>query len=492
MNQVIPRVVFAAPSSGSGKTVVTCGFLQVLKNRGISCRAWKCGPDYIDPIFHKYVMGLEGGNLDCYFSGEKGVTRQLAAAAKDGELQVIEGVMGYYDGLGGVSLEASTYHLSRALKAPVVLVVDGRSSSLSLAAVIKGFLEFQQPSYIKGVILNNTSPKMAQLLRPAVEALGVRFFGSLPVCKEAKIESRHLGLVMPEEENGGDGLLQLNQMLLRLADRMEETLDIDGILKLAASAGPSVENPVVCEKQLHQEGSGESRKVRIGVARDQAFCFYYQENLALLEEMGAELVLFSPIHDKELPKGICGLILGGGYPELYASKLSANGRMREEIRRAAEGGMPLLAECGGFLYLHEELEDNEGVIYPMAGIIKGRAYRTNKLSRFGYIRISAVQKLKFLSEGEEIRGHEFHYWESTDPGSDCVACKPCGPPSPAFGGRSGKSPSPAFGGRSWNCIHGAGAIFAGFPHLYYPSCPSVVTRWLTHCDEWEKGRQEAR
>lgn len=459
MNKKFPRLMIAAPKSGSGKTLITCGLLNALLIRKITCHSFKCGPDYIDPMFHHYVLGIKGGNLDTYFLPKDQVRELFMNQAKGAMISVIEGVMGYYDGVGGSSTWASSYDVAVSLEVPVILVLDGKGASLSLAAVVKGFAEYKENSHIKGVILNRTSKAMAERLKPEIEALGVKFYGYLPECEEGRLESRHLGLVLPEEREG------LKNQLDLLAGRLEETLDIDGILKLAQSAS---DLPAQEESQIKEDTSYIlPDPISIGVARDEAFCFYYEENVSLLKKMGVQLIPFSPLHDKNLPEGICGLILGGGYPELYAKELSDNESMIKDIRKARENSVPILAECGGFLYLHEELEIEEGISYPMAGIVRAKAFPTNRLSRFGYIEVKAKEETPYLMEGESIRGHEFHYWDSTDHGIQMEAQKP-------------------LGGKSWQCIHANGNMMAGFPHLYYRSNPSVPERFVRMCRQFGK------
>lgn len=454
LNDSYPRLMLAAPKSGSGKTMMTCGLLNAFLLRKLPCRSFKCGPDYIDPMFHKSVLGIDGGNLDTFFLDQQRVREQFSDRAKGAGISVIEGVMGYYDGVGGDTTHASSYEVACALDTPVVLVLDCKGASLSLAAVVKGFLEYKENSHIKGVILNRTSAVMAGRLRPAMEELGVHIYGYLPECEEGTFGSRHLGLVLPGELKG------LKDQLHKLAVKLESTIDVDGLIKLAQEAKPLPFLKERSECRVSQVISG--KEVVIGMALDEAFCFYYQENLKLLEEMGARLIPFSPIHDKALPPGICGLLLGGGYPELYCKELSENESMLREIRNASERGLPILAECGGFLYLHQELETKDHKSYCLSGVIPGRAFPTERLLRFGYIEAFAREDIPFLKKGESIRGHEFHYWDSTNNGAGMEAIKP--------GGK-----------KSWNCVHGEGNLLAGFPHFYYPSNPVLPERFVEAC-----------
>ena len=443
-----PRLLFAASASGSGKTTVVCGLLRALKNRGKGVRAFKCGPDFIDPLFHETVVGVPSGTLDLFFSDQDQLKRLYCRHAAGADLCLIEGVMGYYDGLGAATDRASSYAVAKALDAPVVLVVDGRGQSLSALATLTGFLRFREDSRIRGVLFNRMSEGVYSALKPEVEKLGVRPLGFVPKALELMIESRHLGLVTPGE------IEDLGQKLDALAALLERTVDMEGLLALAGSA-PALEAPPA-------PPIPPLPRTRIAVARDQAFCFLYRDNLDLLADYGAELIFFSPLHDDALPAGAQGLILPGGYPELHARALSENESMRRSVREAIQNGLPCLAECGGFLYLHRELEDMEGRSWPMAGVLDARAYRTPRLGRFGYITLTAKADTAFLPAGEIVRGHEFHYFESESCGDALHAQKPTG-------------------SRGWDCGHSRGNLLMGFPHLYYPSDPQLIERFLRAC-----------
>lgn len=447
-----PRMMLAAPASGSGKTTVTCGILRALVQRGVKVSSFKCGPDYIDPLFHETVLGTKSGNLDLFFQ-EPSVLRYLfCERARDTELSVLEGVMGYYDGMAAHTWEGSSYDVARMLGAPVILVVNARGQSLSALATLRGFLGDGPDSGIRGVIFNQMSQRVYEALSPQVEKLGVKPLGYVPRTPELMLESRHLGLVTPGE------LEHIAQKMDQLAALLEETVDIDGMLTLARAALPLDAPP----PPLPAPG----KPVILAVARDEAFCFLYGDNLALLERLGAELRFFSPLSDDCLPSGCQGILLCGGYPELYGQRLSQNVSMRQCVRSAIAGGMPCLAECGGFLYLHQQLEDWNGTDWPMVGAVAGRAYNTGKLNRFGYLRLTANHPGSLLVPGEELRGHEFHYYESESCGTDCTAAKP-------------------FGGKTWACIHGDETLFAGFPHLSYWSNPRFVSRFLQQCAQRE-------
>lgn len=473
----LPRFMLAAPSSGSGKTMITCGILQALKTRGLRPRSYKCGPDYIDPMFHTQVLGTPSRNLDTFFTGRE-ITRYLFShSAADAGISVMEGVMGLYDGLGGITMDASSYDLACVTNTPVVLVVNAKGMSLSIIPFLKGFADYQRENgtVIRGVILNRVTKMTAQLLKDRIEEeTGLKLIGSVPELDACRVESRHLGLVTPGE------ISDLRSRIEELAKELETCLDFDALISIAEDA-PDYEEAEAelpqCVRKLAENGrlhgSGPERsaekedtdKVRLGLARDEAFCFYYQDNLELLELLGAELIPFSPIHDAKIPENCSGLLLGGGYPELYAKALSENQTMKEEIRLALASGMPCLAECGGFMYLHERMQDMENCFYPMVGAIPGDVYRTKRLGRFGYITLSTGAG-QLLPEDAVIRGHEFHYFDSTNPGSSYHAEKPVT-------------------GRSWDCIQGSGQSACGYPHLHYWSNPEFAARFVAQMREYQ-------
>ena len=457
-----PRILVAAPGSGSGKTLLTTGLLTLFQNRGIRCRSFKCGPDYIDPMFHKYVLGIDSCNLDSFFLQQEELRALFQKRAADAELSILEGVMGYYDGIGGNSTAASTYEVAKITDTPVILVLDGKGSSLSLAAQVKGFLDYRKDSHICGVILNKTNKMVGERLRPEIEKLGVRYLGAVPVCETMDIKSRHLGLTMPQEQS------ELRGHLNAFAKQLEEYLDVDGILELAGCSGEKLPEAGKTEQSnqtdLNQEetkqdeirpidSESEPPTRRMAVAMDKAFCFYYQENLDFLRQHGWELIPFSPLHDAALPEQVHAILLGGGYPELYAKELSANEPMLASIRNAHAEGIKILAECGGFLYLQEHLEDEMGNCWPMVGLIHADGFRTEKLGRFGYISLTQNGAVR-------IKGHEFHYWESTAPGSAFRAEKPQSD-------------------RGWDCMYRTDSLLAGFPHLYYLSGPDLILSFLS-------------
>ncbi len=445
----LARFMITAPASGSGKTLITCGILQALVNRKMKVSSFKCGPDYIDPMFHARVIGTMSRNLDGFFVDDDTLKYLFCRTADSHDISVIEGVMGFYDGKRAATTEGSSYDVSQKLDTPVILLVNCKGASISCVPVIKGFKEFR-PNNIKGVILNNMSAMVFPEVKKAIEEeVGVKVIGYVPKLKDINLESRHLGLILPDE------VVALKDNLNRLADILEDTLDIDALIEIA-NAAPAISGRKPESKRI--EG-----KVRIGLADDDAFCFTYEDNVALLEECGAEIVRFSPIRDPKLPDGIQGVIFSGGYPELHGAALSANESMRKDIFEKVSGGMPCLAECGGFMYLHEEMEDSEGITRRMVGLVKGNVHNTGKLSRFGYVSLSSENPDSILGE-KGARGHEFHYWDSTNCGEAWKAVKTSG--------------------KTYRCYHEEGSLVAGYPHLYYYSNPEVPYRFLCRCMEY--------
>ena len=345
----IPRILLAAGASGSGKTLITCGLLQALVNRGLKVASFKCGPDYIDPMFHSRVIGTRSRNLDTFFTDGDRIRYLLAKNASDCEIAVMEGVMGYYDGVGGITSRASAYDLASTTDTPVILIVNSRGMSVSLAAYVKGFLEYKKDSHICGVIFNQMSPMLYPRMKKLLEEeLSVKVLGYVPKVEDCVIESRHLGLVLPEE------IPELKSRLQKLSEVLEKTLDIDGILELAGGA-PELAAPET-EMLIQKDtafGYRTEEKVRIGVADDEAFCFFYADNLNLLEQMGAELVRFSPIHDRELPEASFKRRLSGikrrsagrksgnvhPDPESHPGRNALSGRMwRIHVSSSGDGG----------------------------------------------------------------------------------------------------------------------------------------------------------
>ena len=431
------QFLLAAPRSGSGKTTMTCALLMALKRRGHAPCAFKSGPDYIDPMFHRAVLGVESRSLDLFFSAPETVRTLYAKGAAGHGAAVCEGAMGFYDGLGGVSDRASAWHLADTLGLPVLLVVEPKGQSLTLAAELKGLDSFRTPSHIAGILLNNCTARMHALLAPMLEKeTGLPVLGFLPKLPEAVIGSRHLGLYTAAEVEN------LQQKLALLADAAEEHIDWPRLLALCEKEPPA----------LPMQPETPPARVRIAVAQDEAFCFTYAETLEAFRDAGAEVVFFSPLRDTALPENIGGLYLPGGYPELHARELSGNTSLLREIKRKIESGLPTAAECGGFLYLGQSLTDAEGQSWPMAGVLPGEAKDAGRLVRFGYAALSADSDSMLFRAGESFPIHEFHHWDSTANGTALAAKKPVG-------------------GAAWRCGFIDEHFYAGFPHLYWAGTP---------------------
>lgn len=452
------RIMIAAPQSGSGKTLITCALLQALKEKNYYLESFKCGPDYIDPMFHKTVLGISSRNLDPFFT-EDSITRMFLAKGQDSrDLAVIEGVMGLYDGLGGIREEASSYALAKATNTPIILTVNARGMGRSLLALLSGFLQYDTAHLIKGVILNQTPSSFASVLSKEIEeTFHIPVVASFPVRDDVRIESRHLGLVMPYE-------LEDIQSRLKIASQVLcENANIEQILEIAKSA-PKLEYDV--KRDIKQKLT--EKTIRIGVARDEAFCFYYEDNLDLLKSLGAKLIFFSPLHDDTLPKDLDGILFGGGYPELYLKELEENESMRNSVKSAIENKMPSLAECGGFMYLHDTIFDSEKKPYKMAGVIHACCMKKERLVRFGYLTLNSKTD-SFLQKGETIRGHEFHYYDSEDNGECAIAKKPVGT-------------------RSWECVHAGSDHWWGFAHLSYYSNPKFAEKFAEACRSYKTNK----
>ena len=426
----MPRFMISATGSGCGKTTITCGILKALMNRGLKVAAFKSGPDYIDPMFHSKVIGAKSRNLDLFMLGKETVKYLATKNACDVDVSVFEGAMGFYDGMGKTA-EASAYDLACTCDVPVILIVNCKGAALSIAAQIKGFKEFRQDSHIVGAILNNVNPMSYAYYKDVIEKeSGVKLLGYFPVLQGCNFESRHLGLITAEEI--GD----LQTIVDKLALQAEKSLDLDGLLEIGTKASDLEYIP----QKIEPLG-----KVRLAIAQDKAFCFYYQDALDLLTELGAELVPFSPLVNKHLPQ--CdGLVLGGGYPELYAKELAENVTLLSEIKCSLQNCLPCFAECGGFMYLLERYVE-EGTVYKWVGAIQGETAMTKKLTRFGYVKLTAQEDNVLCKAGEQINGHEFHYSDSSNNSTGFLAQK-----------ASGKG--------EWSCANVSDTLYAGYPHIH--------------------------
>jgi len=483
-------IVIAAPMSGSGKTTVTLGLMESLKRRGLNVAPFKVGPDFIDPGWHRAVTGRPSVNLDGWMCPEGFVRETFALHAEGCDIAVIEGVMGLFDGIGASSDEGSTAQVAKILDAPVVLVVDAKSQARSAAALVQGFARFDPNIRVAGVIFNNVgSDNHARILREAVESsvAGVRVLGCIPRDERLRIPSRHLGLVTAEENSLPDEFRE------RLASMIGEHVDLEEILSLGGQV--STLNSPLSLALSHEgrgnlktplpsmggvgggfndqvlQGSGYGRlptghprksgaitsapRIRIAVARDEAFCFMYQDNLRLLREAGAELVEFSPLTDTSLAEGIGGIYLPGGYPELFAEALAANKGMTKGIRAAIEAGMPVYAECGGFIYL------TDGFV----GIFPVSTRMLPRRKALGYREVEVTADSPIGRKGVVARGHEFHYSEMDEMPPEVERL---------YRVRRNGSELGREGYRYRNCL-------ASYIHLHFGSCPEMAEAFVNSC-----------
>ncbi|MDR3115519.1 MAG: cobyrinate a,c-diamide synthase [Treponema sp.] len=457
--QGIPRILITGTHSGCGKTTLSCGLLSAFKARGLHITAFKCGPDYIDPMFHRSITGVEAYNLDPFFLPGEALRGYFTAKMRhprsgtreNPSLAVLEGAMGYYDGIGA-TCQASSYEAAETTKTPVILVVDMRGLGNSVFALIEGFVHYKEDGGgICGIIFNGMNETRYLQFKPELEKRNLKAFGYFPYNQAWRIESRHLGLTTAAE------IPFLQEKLEALGRQAAETVDLAGLLELAGRASDVSLGAVKRVRKV------PGPRVRLAVASDESFCFLYQENLELLEDLGCDLAFFSPIHDAGLPEGSCGLLLCGGYPELYARGLAENVPMRIAVYEAIRGLVPTIAECGGFLYLHKMLDG-----LPMAGVLEAQAFKTKQLQRFGYVTLKANRDTLLCKAGDAIRAHEFHYWESTDPGCDFTASKNSG--------------------MTYACIHARDSLYMGFPHLYFPANPDFARRFVRKMQAYQKGR----
>jgi len=435
-----PRIVVAGTHSGVGKTTVVSGLMAALSSEGFRVAPFKVGPDFIDPSYHTLAAGRPGRNLDAFLSGPDLIGPLFTHGARGADIAVIEGVMGLFDGKGGGDL-ASTAHVARLLEAPVVLVVDARAMSRSVAAMVHGYTTFDPKVRVAGVVLNRVGSRVHEtMLREALRPLGIPILGVLRRDDEIKTPDRHLGLV-PVAERREEATRSLDAM----GKVISRFLNLDRIVRVARSAGPLVVEAWVPESRELDRSEG----VRVAVATGPSFSFLYRENLELLVGAGAEVVTFDPTVDEELPAGTDALYLGGGFPETYAEALSTNGRMRESVRAFAAGGRPMVAECGGLLYLVRELDGHQ-----MCGVLDAEAKMTDRLT-LGYREARAMMDSPLAERGANVRGHEFHY-SAVEPGA-------------------GESPAWELAGRGQEGFVADG-VHASYLHTHWAATPELPRR----------------
>jgi cobyrinic acid a,c-diamide synthase len=454
--------VIAAPQSGSGKTTITIGIMEVLRRRGLTVAPFKVGPDFIDPGYHRMVTHRPSINLDGWMCGPAGVCENFTRYSKAADVAVIEGVMGLFDGFAGTSEEGSTAQVAKLLGAPVVLVVDARGQARSVAALVKGFAEFDSRLRLAGIIFNHVaSENHERILREAVAELEYPppVLGCVPADVRLAIPSRHLGLVTADENPLPVTYLEY------LAAVIRENIDLAFLWGLALSVynnGDTV-TPEPIDLNLPA--------VKIAVARDEAFCFVYEDNLRLLSEAGAELIPFSPLRDAAIPEGVSGIYLPGGYPELYMEQLSKNSAMKESIASAVATGMPVYAECGGFIYLTEGVVPHEGppeTPHPFVGIFPVTTRMLPRRKALGYREVEFLSDSAIGRRGLIARGHEFHYSE--------ISAMP-GKVKRIFKVGRANSDLGLEGYRIKNCL-------ASYIHLHFGSCPEIATSFVESCRKY--------
>ena len=480
----IPRITIAGTNSGCGKTTVTIGIMSALVNRGLNVQPFKVGPDYIDPMFHTFITGNYSRNLDSWILEEETVRYLFLKNSRTSDIAVIEGVMGLYDGSGDHLESGSTAHVSGIIKSPVIIVVNGEGMAMSIVALIRGFIYFNQSVDIKGVIINNiNSEANFRFLKEIIEGnTCIKAIGYLPTLMECKLESRHLGLVP-----GGE-VEDLKKKADILSNQIEKTIDLDLLLEISRSAG-ELREISICSLMKGLDGTEDKTiresnsihvyddlaersivpGIRIAVAMDKAFNFYYRDNLNLLEMLGAELVYFSLLNDAKFPDYIHGLYIGGGYPEIFAEGLQDNVSMRECVKTNILKGLPTYAECGGFMYMLGSITNSGGHSFKMAGVIPGSSMMTASLQRFGYVEIEIISDNIMSEAGSCIRGHEFHY-SSANVDSSIPVC---------FLVKRGRNSS------VWNCGFKIHNLLAGYPHIHFWSNIGFAEKFVKNCGQYK-------
>jgi cobyrinic acid a,c-diamide synthase len=458
----IPRLVIGAPASGSGKTTITCGLLAALAREHV-VQGYKVGPDYIDPGYHTAATGRVARNLDTWMVDPGRIQQSFALTTQGADIAIIEGVMGLFDGYDALTERGSTAEVAKLLQAPVILVIDAAKMARSAAAIAKGFCTFSDNLNVGGGICNNVgSARHADLVTQAIEATGIPVLGCLPRNANLHTPSRHLGLHTALERQAG-----LDAFMQQAAASVCEHIDLARVWALAKSA------PALTAIELPALHSAEI-SVRLAVARDEAFCFYYEDNFDHLRAAGADLVMFSPLRDQQLPEDIAGIYLGGGYPELYAAQLAANCSMLDALRAAIGSGMPTYAECGGLMVLTEGIVDAQGESHAMLGLLSGYAVMGERV-RLGYRTVTALCDSILLEAGETVRGHEFHY-------SDWIR--------PDDGLSAAYDVAPRQTDSAWQTGLCHENLLASYVHLHFGTHPPMAERFVQQCRAWwaQQGR----
>ncbi len=400
----LPRLVIAGTESGVGKTTIATGIMAALKNRGLIVQPFKVGPDYIDPTYHTLATGTPSRNLDSWMLSHQAISELFARAAHKADISIIEGVMGLFDGHNGTDESGSTAEVAKLLNAPVILIIDAGKMARSAAAMALGYVKYDPGLNVAGFIVNNIGSDLHySWVKEAIEqATYLPIVGYLPKDADFEMPERHLGLI-PTVENAETKFIE------PLRQQIDQTFDIDRLIKIARSARPVAGTSNL--EPLLFPAEDLRAVVNIAYAWDEAFSFYYQDNLDLLKAYGARLLPFSPMHDGSIPKDAQGLYIGGGFPEIYAERLSHNQAIMDSIRKAASEGMPIYGECGGLMYLSEGITDFDGNRYPMTGLVPAWSRMTRKLARMGYVEFEPIEDTILSPKGTRLKGHEFHWSE---------------------------------------------------------------------------------
>ena len=453
-----PRLVVAAPASGSGKSTVATGLMAALGQEH-TVQGFKVGPDYIDPMYHTAATGRPSRNLDTWMVGREQVSVTFGRAAREVDIAIVEGVMGLFDGYGSATESGSTAEVAKLLGSPVILVLDVGKMARSAGAMALGYREFDPDLHVAGVICNRVaSEQHAAWVIQAVEAVGLPVLGCLPKSPDLHIPERHLGLHTAIERQA-----EVEAFLARAGALVAEHIDLGEVWRLANHA-----TPIEIDLPEQTAEASLAPTVRLAVARDEAFCFYYADNLDLLHAAGAEIACFSPLRDEALPVGTTGIYLGGGYPELHSADLADNDAMRRALRAAHAAGMPIYAECGGLMVLAESLTDLQGVTYPMVGLLPGRSQMRERLT-MGYRQVRALRDCLLLGQGQVTRGHEFHY-------SDWVG----------GGGLPRAYEIVPRQGKGWDEGVAQGNLLASYVHLHFGAHPDLARNFVRACAMWQR------
>ncbi len=453
IDEPTPTIVLAGTRSGVGKTTIATGVMGALSRRGLRVQPFKCGPDYIDPSYHKMACGMPSRNIDTWLLPHNTALELFGRAAQSSEVAVVEGVMGLYDGHANLTEQGSTAEAAKLLRAPVVLIANAAGVARSVAAEVLGFQQFDPSVNIAGIILNGVgSARHLEFCKPPIEEVTkLPVLGYMPRREDLRLPERHLGLI-PTIEGA-----VVEEWFNKLTAQVEQTIDLDRLLNIARQA----KTPSIAPSAF--PAAPQPIKTRIAVAQDKAFNFYYQDSLDLLEAWGAEIAPFSPLEDDALPEDIGGVYIGGGFPEIFARELAANEDMKRSIRNAYTAGQKIYAECGGLMYLGESLTDFDGKAHRMVGLIPAKSSMSKGRLTLGYREVEALVDGALLAKGERVRGHEFHW---------SVADSPASPEQAAYAVRNQNGRIEGFR---------KGNLWASYIHIHMGSRPGMAGRFVREC-----------